>query len=469
MRKGGAAISEPATEVERGLSELTAWAAGLSFEDIPGEVLRRAALIIADDLAAIVAARDEPEVACLQRQLLEQISSRQATVFRGGRPRADKYSAAVANAAACDWTELDEGYRKATCHAGLYSLPALLAEAEAEGAGAREVLRAAVVAYEVTTRFSRVWKFPVLDLHPHAIFAAVGAAAAVSALRNLPGEVFLDALASASTLVAVGPFDHAVQGALIRNLWPAAGAWNGMRSVDWAQCGVTALARTPNDVYARTFGAEVHPGEFTAGLGREWAVSHGYHKMFACCQYSHSAVESALALRAAMKPDQTSRRIRRILVETHPLGLKLDNYDPPTTLAAKFSLPFIVAAALALGEAGAPAFSAARLGDEEIARLRNKVELRLREPQEPWPHDRAARLTVEFEDGATLSRECLSAAGGPDRPFTERQILDKVSLLTRDVYPRLAEEAERLIGLDPTLLDLRWEELVTLMVIKDGT
>ena len=51
-------------------------------------------------------------------------------MFRGGRPRTDRISAAVANGLAGDWIELDEGFREVPCHAGVYVLPALLAEAE---------------------------------------------------------------------------------------------------------------------------------------------------------------------------------------------------------------------------------------------------------------------------------------------------------------------------------------------------
>ena len=42
----------------------------------------------------------------------------------------DLFQAQRANAVAADWLELDEGYRVVPCHAGLYVIPALLAEAE---------------------------------------------------------------------------------------------------------------------------------------------------------------------------------------------------------------------------------------------------------------------------------------------------------------------------------------------------
>ncbi|MGA6942459.1 MAG: MmgE/PrpD family protein, partial [Pseudolabrys sp.] len=60
---------------------LTAWAAGLRADAIPDVVLRRAALVLADNIAAIVAAEAEPEVRAAQAKLTECSTAREATVF----------------------------------------------------------------------------------------------------------------------------------------------------------------------------------------------------------------------------------------------------------------------------------------------------------------------------------------------------------------------------------------------------
>jgi len=145
----------------------------MRLEHIPRPVLRKAALIIADDLAAIVAARKEPEVERVHLQLLTSGGKQEATIFRGGRPRTDRISAALANGIAGSWCELDEGYRLSYCHAGLYTLPALFADAEILGLSVAQMLRAAVLSYEITARFAGCWKFPQMTLHPHAQTAAI--------------------------------------------------------------------------------------------------------------------------------------------------------------------------------------------------------------------------------------------------------------------------------------------------------
>ena len=218
-----------------GLRTLTDWAAGLPADRIPPEILARAAAVLADDFGAIVAAGSEPEVARFHAMTLNRRSDTEATVFRGGRSRTDRHNAAVANGLAACWLELDEGYRKASCHAGLYVVPALLAEAEATDMPVMDVLRALVLAYEIVTRFAMTWNSPGRHVHSHAQFCAVGAAAAVALARWLSADELRNVLAMASTLVTVGPRNHVVRGALVRNTWPAAGAWSGMMCVDWAR------------------------------------------------------------------------------------------------------------------------------------------------------------------------------------------------------------------------------------------
>src|SRR5687768_14617776 len=142
-------VMSPREQVASNTRHLADWAAATDFHALPGEVASRAARVVAENLAAIVAARDEPEVAAFHRILVERGGLAEATLFRGGRVKADRVSAAVGNALAADWLELEEGYRKASCHAGLFILPALLAEAEASRLPMKEVLRAVAVAYEV--------------------------------------------------------------------------------------------------------------------------------------------------------------------------------------------------------------------------------------------------------------------------------------------------------------------------------
>ena len=152
---------------------------------MPPDALQRACLVLADDIAAIVAASTEPEVVVVQAQLARCAGS--APRGHRARPltlRVDRHTAAAANGMAICWAELDEGYRLVACHAGAYIIPALIAEAEAAGAPTRDVIASLAVAYEVTARIAHAFPAQPLRVHPHGAFAPLGAAAGIARLRG---------------------------------------------------------------------------------------------------------------------------------------------------------------------------------------------------------------------------------------------------------------------------------------------
>src|SRR5690242_1973070 len=81
----------------RGIATLAEWAASSTFDSIEKPVLARAVRVLFDDLAAMIGARDEPQVKEVHGRTLARAKAAEATVFRGGRARTDQLSAVVAN------------------------------------------------------------------------------------------------------------------------------------------------------------------------------------------------------------------------------------------------------------------------------------------------------------------------------------------------------------------------------------
>lgn len=447
-------------ESARGIERLAAWAAGVRLEDIPRPVLSRAARIVADNLSAMIATRGEPEVARFHDMVAGRTERREATLFRGGTLQADRIGAAVGNGLAVEWLELAEGYRRAPCHAGAYVVPALLSECEADGRSVGELLRGVVLGYELVTRVARGWTPRDMLMQPHARYAAIGAAAATCLVRRMPADELLLAFTGACTMALSGPRNHAVMGALVRNTWTAVGAWCGLMAADWAHCGIGGVPEGPYDVFSDLLKGTAKPEELTRGLGDSWAVLEGYAKIHACCQHAHSAVEATQALRAELVARRALAEVRSVRVETHAGAMVLTNPRPATTLATKFSVPHIVAATLLHGEAGVAEFTHDAMNDPEIGTLRERVEMKLYEPRLDPPHDRPARVTARLGNGETLSAECLSAQGGPDRPFEDSVLWRKIVGLAEPAYPRFGETLGAIVGLGDGWLDRRWSEAV---------
>jgi 2-methylcitrate dehydratase PrpD len=231
-----------------------------------------------------------------------------------------------------------------------------------------------------------------------------------------------------------------------------------MRAADWALCGIGGAPSTPYGTYTELLGQPPQPEVLAADLGKTWAITQGYHKIHGCCQSTHSAVEAMLLARARLPSRDAYRDIERIELETHRPGMT--NKSPPTTLAARFSFEHVVAAACVYGEAGVDAFSTEALEHPDVARLRDRIDIRRFEPALPRPHDRPSRITLHFRDGRTLVSECLSARGGPDQPFDEEVIFEKVGTIAAKVYPRFLTTIRSLAELDAQRMQSRWRDAV---------
>ncbi len=438
-------------QTEKSLAALCDWASALAWDDLPADIKARAALVFLDDFSALAAARHEPELISLRERLIKFSGPAEAMLHDACGTRLDRYSAALGNGAGADWCELDGGYRLAVCHAAIYCSPALMAEAEANGQVFREALLALVTGYEVVARVARCYAFPALTMHPHAGLATIGAAVSVAKLRGLDGKGILSAVNAAAAMVLPGPFNHAVEGALMRNVWPGVCAQNGLRAVDWVGMDIFGGKNALHEVFGVIFAAKSTPTHLVEGLGNNFTLLDGYHKIYACCQYAHSTVEAMLAALAGQYLPLES--VRAITVATHPKGMLLDNAQPDTTLAAKFSLQHIAAATLAFGGAGAKAFHASTLADSGLVRLRNLVKIEPYRQELSPPNDRPAYVQVLTDDGGLLEGECLSAQGGSDRPFSEAQILAKVIDNLKFGWPRLANLSPSIAQCDRVLLE----------------
>jgi 2-methylcitrate dehydratase PrpD len=437
------------------LWQLCEWAAAFRAQDLPVTVQRRAASVLADDIAAMLAGAGEPEVRRYRERVLARRPVPESTVFAPGLPHADRLQAASINGLSGTWCELDEGFRRAICHAGIYVLPALLAEASAEGLSVSEVRRALSLGYEVVTRLAMSTRYTTPVIHAHALWSAVGAAAGVVLARQSDAQTLFRAVTAAATTCSLGPRTHMAEGVLIRNGWAAAGAVNGIQCADWADAGIGGAGNSLPAIHRDLLGAVLAPEALTAQLGSEWSIESGYQKIYACCQHGHAAVEAALDLVPALEVAD----IERIDVYTHPLALTLRDPQPVTTLGAKFSLPHMVAAALVYGGGGADAFSSESLASAEVRRLRHLVRLL------PWngalepPHDRPARVELILRHGGRHTAECLSALGGPDRPLSQEVFTGKLDELSRTVLPRLSSV---LLGEGRVDDATKWDEVIRL-------
>ncbi|TQJ30733.1 MmgE/PrpD family protein [Microbacterium sp. SLBN-146] len=405
-----------------------------------------AARILVDDVAAMLSGADDPRASAFATASTS--SGGEATIVSGGSD--SRIVAAQKNGLLAGWDELDEGYRRAGCHGGLYTVPAAMAECEAEDRTLQDLLEAITVGYEVVATIARHIDPPrARAVHPHSYLSPIGAATTLVWLRTRDPAMVVKAVDVAATLAPRGDYRLAHDGILARNLWAAAGAGLGFLAADATLAGIDADTDALADM---TTGARADDAA--------WAVEDGYHKVYAACQYTHSAIEAASALASPDAQHLDVARIAAIDVATHPLGIELGDAHPTTSLGGKFSLPHVVAATLVAGRTDPEVYSQSWISHPAVARLRSLVRIHSFEPLPPYPHDRPARVTLVFDDGRREAAECLSAIGEPGRPMSADQLVGKISQLTAHRAPEFSRIARQLIegGIDSRT---RWRPILS--------
>lgn len=441
------------SKVHRELSGFSEWAADLTYASLSRRVLDKARLVLMDDMGAVLGAAGESELGSYRERYLAVGGHPEATVLAPGFAMTDRFGAAELNGTAGCWLEVDEGYRLATSHAGIYTIPALLAVAEAEDLATQELLEGLVVGYEIAARFAHAWSFPPLTIHPHGVFSPVGAAVAVAKARGYSSSELLRTIQTASALAITSPYNHATRGALARNVWTGVGARLGIMASELTMDGILGLPSSPFDVFGAALQGEWQEGALDNGLGETYAIESGYHKPYACCQYAHATIDALLELRIRHEELDWAREVESIVVETHPKGLSLDVAHPETTLGAKFSLPHAVAAGLAYGTGGPRAFTRASIEDPRVRILSEAVELRPIGGVRDWPEDRPSRITVRLRDGSEDTAYCATATGDPSRPLSRNQLVEKFVEVTGATIPPQGARglADRILGLPDDL------------------
>jgi 2-methylcitrate dehydratase PrpD len=358
----------------------------------------------------------------------------QATVLATGE-RTSAPLAAFANAAAAHVLEMDDLDRESISHPAAPIVAAALAVAEREHAGGDALLDAIAIGYEVSIRVGEALGTGHYEhWHTTGTAGTFGAAAAAARLAGVDAETTLQALGSAGTMTA-GLWEFLADGAMSKQLHPAKAAHDGILAALLAAHGFTAATRIlegPKGVLAAMSDAP-RPERLTDGLApdlADWRIAHVSFKVHASCRHTHSAVDAALALRRDhdLRPDAIARVDVRLYSQA--LGL-LDGMEPTTPYAAKFSLPFCVAAALVHGDLAPQRFTDDSIAEAATLALADRVHFTTDAALDAlYPSAWPSVVTVTLADGSRLSARVDHPAGDPESGIGERDIAAKFATLT---------------------------------------
>lgn len=407
------------------VSQQLAHAVANSHPETQSHSRRTAERLLLDVVGICLAARQEPYVAAALASL--DATGPCTAIGHAGSLGAE--GAAFVNGIAAHGEDFDDTYEGGPVHAGAVIVPAVLAAAQRHQLNGADVFRGIAHGVEVMCRLCAVapTKVHKAGFHPTAIFGAVGAAVAVGSALRINETQMVNALGLSGSM-ASGIIEYLADGSWTKRMHPGWAAQSGYRAVRLAHAGFVG----PRTVFEGAHGlfhgfANTPKGNFEAmldGYGRDWWWHSIAFKPYACGTMAHPYIDCARSLR---KQGIAPNDIARIDCDTaegivhrlwEPAATKA---APPNAYAAKFSIPYAIAAGFILDDAGLSAYTEAMVQREDLRALAAKVHYTI-DPYNPYPKQFTGHVSVTLKDGSLHTRKQGFFTGGADNPLSDEDL-----------------------------------------------
>ena len=431
-------------------ARLARYATGLTFEKLTPEAVHEVKRRVIDSFATAVGAMPA-EAYQIARRCALRVSGNPAASILGGGQTSPEWATFV-NGLLIRYLDFNDTYlSKEPAHPS-DNLAPVLAVGEAVGASGRDLITAAVLAYEIQCRFCDAASLRAHGVD-HVTYGAISSAIAAGKLMNLDED----------------KLTHAIGIAGVCNV-----ALRQTRSgelSDWKGCAFANAAR--NGVFAATLAADgltgpapifegdlgffrlvtqeaFDPAPFGAALGNidGFMINKTYIKFWPAEYHSQSAIDAALRLRKDLHGDVS--QVTAIDIDTFEacyniIGKYPEAWAPKTRETADHSLPYCTAAAMLDGDVYLETFDEARFTDPALLDLTAKVQVHLDDALSVrYPKGIPNRLTVTLADGRKLVHEVEFPRGHAGNPMTDHEVEAK---FRRAVEPRYGKPtADRILA-----------------------
>jgi 2-methylcitrate dehydratase PrpD len=430
---------------------LARYAAGLRYEDLPGEVVAKAKDIIADTVAACICGADMPW-SRIVIDYAERTGPGGNSKILGRGTSVQAPAAALANGALAHSFELDSLTRPgAGAHPGATVLPPALAIAQQVGASGKQLIAAIVAGNEVMIRIGRATGHTneARGFHAPGTTGPFGAAVACGLLLGLDERQMTNALGIAGSL-AGGLLEFARgDGGMVKRLHLGRASEAGVMAASLAAGGFEA----PRTVIEGEFGflkvfcTEWDESLLTRRLGSDFVTMSAVLKRYPCHATAHAPVKAVRDLQA--EHGFTGGEVASITIVGTPRMAERHNIQEPSDLMlAQYSIPFCVALALHREARDPESYDETALADPAIRALTRKVKLL---PEAGDGHGAmGSHVTVTLADGrkfeqhetggmleagelpdkfARLTRKAMAGSGGGARVYKRLMALEDEATL----------------------------------------
>lgn len=416
------------------LKQLATFAAETTFDDIPDDVIDRAHWVLRDTVGVILGGLTVPEVANLAQYASENYAGQSKLLGTNASVRPEW--AGLVYGTAGTTLEFDEGHAFARGHAAIHAVSCVLAMASAHNLSGKEAITALVIGYEVAVRIGIASKLRP-SVHPFGAWGVVGASAISAKIAGFNADDMLAVFDLAASYAITPSYKTALQGANVRNTYAGMVNHNGLLAVEMFKLGFRGEHGGVFTTFGEILGQSMTVDSLTDDLGNHYEIMRGYFKPYSACRYSHAAIDATLAIREQIDLS----KISQIKIETYDFAATLSDPQPKTPLAARFSIPYIVATTLIDGDAGAESFTDEALQRKDVRQLAEKISIKESAHYTAMlPEKRSAKITIMMGKHDVTS-EAIGSKGDPNQPMSEPELFAKFRNLTSNHYTSAAQES----------------------------
>ena len=410
---------------------LARYAAGLSFEKLTPAAVHETKRRFIDSFATAAGAMPSDAYAVAKKCAARVSGNPSASILASGESSPEW--ATFVNGLLIRYLDFNDTYLSLEPAHPSDNLAAVLSVGETEKSGGRDLIVAAVLAYEIQCRFCDAASLRKHGID-HVTYGAISSCAAACKLMNLSVEQTTHALGIAGVCNTALRQTRSGELSMWKGCAFANAARNGVFAATLAAEGMTG----PAPIFEGDLGffklvakEAFTPAPFGAEAGNAdgFMINKTYIKFWPAEYHSQSAIDAAIQLRGELKGDVS--KVRSIDIHTFEasyniIGKYPEAWAPRTRETADHSLPYCTAAALHDGDVNLETFDEAHFTDPALVAFTGMVKVHHDATLDHrYPHGIPNRITVTLDDGTKLTKEVEFPRGHAGNPMTDGEVETK--------------------------------------------
>jgi 2-methylcitrate dehydratase len=429
------------------------FAVGLSFEDLPAEVVEQAKRFLYDSIGCAFGSMDTKDVGIMREIYREMGGEEQATLFGFG-DILPVVNATLVNSLMIRALDFNDIYWKEDPSHPSDIIPAALSVGEAEGASMKDVLVGIVLAYEFEQRLSEFAKPGVRERKwHHATLTQFVSPVAAGKILDLSAEEIVNAIGISGCHSHTIGCPTAGVLTMMKNTVDPLAVQAGVFAAYMAQKGYTGTEAVfeGKEGFMDVFGPEWDKPVMTDGLGDSYRIMTCSMKAFPTEALTHTHISATLQsiIDNDIQPEDVEEVVVTTIARACDILFDPHKYEPTSRETADHSLPYCIARAILDRKITTQAFSQENIDDPKLKEIIHKIRGEASEEFEKmFPAKQPSRVTIKTKAGQEHSAYLEYPKGDPRQPMTPEDLENKFNSLAGD---RIDEE--RLRALKETIFN----------------